>query len=444
VSDGVNSATASAQDSAGYNGATAAISVVKQVSVDGGATWYNEGVGAPTIAEGLSVEFRVQVTNNSTYGLAATDVSVSDTGSYTGAFTFNSGASTSVSLAAGASATSDAVTITAQLGTNADTANAIGTVTDGYGNSAHPTATDNATYTGAFVEKTAGLSKGYWYNHNLNQAAYPNHHWATEAYVAGYGYGVLLGDSTGSDWKLPAATLTVSYIKAHNELFIPDAAAYQLINSSQSANDARQILMSQAISAQLNINNGDIDPGAGTTGDLIKYAVDWLEGSSGGYGGPYSGFTDKSSGNVDKSHDGVLGSDDYSTTAKAFTFEGADGYVVANKALSSSTKAWQALETFTPQPAGVHFITPNLAAPATVQADGEGLKNALMAFNQNQLVTDAYGHVAWDQSGSTSGPFTYAIANGADDFWAVLNAAIHDPLGLLGSTSNSSLFHGIL
>ena len=109
-----------------------------------------------------------------------------------------------------------------------------------------------------------------------------------EATLSAYGKGELLGDYTGTAWEgggTVANPKTLASVPA-GMLFVPDAAAAQLINASDAAMDARQILISQAIATQLNIdNNGVPDPGyypglSPNGHDLIGEAVEWLTGQS--------------------------------------------------------------------------------------------------------------------------------------------------------------------
>jgi hypothetical protein len=186
------------------------------------------------------------VTDTSTGGLGET-VSVSDL-SPTGTFTFGGSNSATVTLTAsgaGQSATSNILTTTAIAGSHTDTATATGTVSDTFGNTAHPTATDTGTYNGVGLS-TPGLTIGYWYNH---QSAWPD-------WNGGHSQPALvLGNLNVSTNSTLDPNLSADYIS------VPFAVASQLINSSQSANDTRQILMSQAEGAQLNIDAKAWDPG---------------------------------------------------------------------------------------------------------------------------------------------------------------------------------------
>ena len=85
----------------------------------------------------------------------------------------------------------------------------------------------------------------------------------------------------------------------------------------------------------------------------------------------------------------ATGGTEYDATKAAFTFMGnSTQTTVANaagKMLASSQNAWQTLmDNGVAKPGGGDFMI-----------TGEGIKNALMAFNQNQLQTSAAGQVAW-------------------------------------------------
>jgi hypothetical protein len=193
--------------------------------------------------------------------------------------------------------------------------------------------------------------------------------------------GVLLGDKNGNGVK-DSGELT---------LLVDLEIAQQLISSSSSATDARQMLMKQALAAQLNIYNGVEDPQ-----DLVGEAVKWLTGKA-----PFQ-YSDGSTGNVDKNGDGKVNSADYNTSTKAFLLD-ANG-ANSGTALTTNLKAWQL------------FVDVDDTAN-NVHASGEGLKNALEAFNLGQLITSADGaQVAWNVNGTP----TNIHANTTDAFWDVL------------------------
>ncbi|MDE2581303.1 MAG: hypothetical protein KGL52_06690, partial [Rhodospirillales bacterium] len=82
VTDGTNTGTVTAQDSANYVGVTPSITVDKQISVNGGVTWQDVGTGNlaqdPTVLAGSSVQERVIVTD--TGSIALSGVAVTDAG----------------------------------------------------------------------------------------------------------------------------------------------------------------------------------------------------------------------------------------------------------------------------------------------------------------------------------------------------------------------------
>ena len=139
-------------------------------------------------------------------------------------------------------------------------------------------------------------------------------------------------------------------------------------------------------------------PGNAVVGtDLITEAVKWLTGKS-----PFI-YPDGSSGNVDTNHDGALSASgtgsgvEFNTTAGAFT----------STALTSSKNAWGTAESL-----GL--------SPTDFKVSGQDLKNALQAFNQNQLVTSSDGmQVGWNSGGS----ITDIHLNNANGMWTVLKDA---------------------
>jgi uncharacterized repeat protein (TIGR01451 family) len=386
-----------------------AIKIDKQISANG-TTWYDVGKGTldfPAVLAGSTIKFRVIVTNTGNVSLTAADVTdVIDAGLTGLNFTFGAGNSQTVSLAVGQSVTSNIVTVTNVTGTHTDIATVTAnlTVTD----------SDTAQYT-TVAPGILGLTPGFWGQHQdawdgviktpndpnsklvtsgvLSKAdVLPNHGLDGDPGAPG-GVGVLLGD-INANGKTDLGETT---------LWVPLTVAQQQINSSDAAADTRQILLKHALAAQLNIDNGANDPGHTTVGtDLISDAVKWLEGK-----GPfiYSG----SSGNIDTlaPYGQITAANgagaEYNTKTAAFT----------STALTSSKSAWQTLvDTGIPNPGT--STTPN----HDFWVNGEGLKNALQAFNQGQLATNGQ-QVFW-----LSGGFVTDVhANDASGMWSVLKDA---------------------
>jgi hypothetical protein len=272
-----------------------------------------------------------------------------------------------------------------------------------------------------FIAAIAGLSAGFWAQHLLDwNGATGDDRKASNLVASGvlsstdvlfglpthgldldgtptsnpyYGQvGVLLGDAN-ADGKTDNGETT---------LFVPLTAAQQIVNSSVASQDTRQILMRQAIAAQLNIDNGNPDPGLypgqSAGHDLIDEAVKWLRGLA-----PFS-YADGTSGNVDSNHDGILeisglskSGVEYDTAAAAFT----------SPALSSSKQAWQS------------YVDPINAPPHSgdLMVNGQDIKNALEAFDVDQLVTSLASFMAgWNSNGTVSD----VTANTGDNFWGIL------------------------
>jgi hypothetical protein len=147
-------------------------------------------------------------------------------------------------------------------------------------------------------------------------------------------------------------------------------------------------MLEQAIAAQLNIDNGASEPNA-----VITEAVNWLENSQGATG---------------ILHDGILSSSEYSIKKGVIT--------LSTSALSTSgtTGPW-------------HTYTPFVSADGTVNADGEGIKNALMDWNDGHLVVSKGGaQVAWDPTGgggSIPANLEFFHLNSTDEFWLTLHQA---------------------
>jgi hypothetical protein len=175
-------------------------------------------------------------------------------------------------------------------------------------------------------------------------------------------------------------------------LLVTNAVATSLLSSSVQG-DHRITMLQQAIAAQLNIDNYDVNPGdpwganpqAGDkiAGDMITEAVQWLKA----YGGTALA-------------DGLLNASDYSTSTGKFL-----------TALTSAqdTSFWSTSRDVDGTSKDVH-------------ATGEDLKNVLMAFDTNKLVTSANDQIGWNLN--TSDPqhivnVTGVQVNSADAFWGI-------------------------
>jgi hypothetical protein len=422
-------------DTSGYTGVTAAIHLEKVTTGTDGNGVEHTGDGI-SIQAGTSVTWTYTVTNTGDVPLSGVGVTDSVGGVTPVAVlgnlldllpsdaTHNIGDFNNDGLLDLTESWTFTATGTAISGPYSNTGTAAGSFTDDCGNVGSPTDDDGSSYTGTFVQSAPGLTKGYWYNHHGDKKQ-PNL-WH-EAYVTINGtptLGVLLGDYTGTLWASHNTSGTSLAAVPAGMLFVPDNAAIQLINASDTSTDTRQILLSQALAAQLNIDSGDKDPGLlGAPGpDLISEAVAWLTGQA-----PYT-FADGSTGDVDKNNDGILqtgagASFEYNLTTKSLTLD-ANG-AAAGTALTSNLQAWQ-----------FQIIYNTADGYGSVSANGEGLKAALEAFNTNHLVTSVNGAiVAWNPTGAIGGPYVDFHINGGNDFWDVLEDQV---------PSYPVLLHGIL
>ena len=85
---------------------------------------------------------------------------------------------------------------------------------------------------------------------------------------------------------------------------------------------------------------------------------------------------------------------------------------VAGTALTSNLQAWQKL---------VDVATTASSSWSTTEANGEGLKNALMYFNDGHLVVSG-GGVAWDADGAGGSSAVIDVnLNNIDNFWLTLH-----------------------
>jgi len=204
------------------------------------------------------------------------------------------------------------------------------------------------------------------------------------------------------------------------DLFFDLASAQILANSSVSG-DARIILASQAVAAQLNDYNDwvyDQAHGGVTSGftaspnGLISEAVQWLEGlgplSSNGHSKVnYSTTNDLTSPAVQAIiNDGTTGKNDYTLSGNAITF--------LSNTMSSSDASWQTkAQVFSEASAGIDVNGDHLLT-GTVWANGEGLKNALEAYNTAKFVVSTDGTtIGWAGTPDTH-------ANAPDVFWGIL------------------------
>jgi hypothetical protein len=269
------------------------------------------------------------------------------------------------------------------------------------------TASDDSSYFGTFTPSRAGLTQGFWGTHTQawDGSTTNNAKWqqlvgtvlrAAEINPRMDG-SVLIGDLNGNG----------NTDTGENTLLISKAIAQNILSSSV-VSDNRISMLQQTIAAQLNIYNGDKNPGSAwnpanlsdkAAGDLITEAVVWLKA----YGG--SAFSDS---NIDSA--------DYTISAK----KGGS----FNTLLSASQ--------------GKEFWTTTRDVDGTsknIQASGEDLKNVLEAFNKNKLVTMADGTVGWNSAtnSETALQVVGAVASGPDGFWAVA----HD-----GIISSGGTWHG--
>ncbi|MHB2170009.1 DUF7507 domain-containing protein [Alsobacter sp. R-9] len=363
-------ATASAADGSSYFGVNVDLDVEKYVSVDGGKSWVDADTAPGAMAKTQApVMFKFVVQNLSNVELK--NVVLSDD-------TYNLGPDgksiTIPSLKADdhdASTTGDSYTLTIsapwQTGQHTNVATVTGGYTDLAGHVATDTDTDAANYFG-FLQGVTGRTAGYWSTHLSS--------WSSK--TSG---GVLIGDANGNG--VADGNETTFFVTGQQ-------AALALVSSSDSTgSDVRQILLKQAIVAQLNIYNGDKDPGqtpSGTpnpVGDLVGEAAAWLKA----YGGsPLS--------------DGVLDSSDYKYTSSTKTWAFTSG-------LTGKTDFWSTL----------HDVD---STSSDVWVTGQGLKNTLEAYNKNQLVvTGDDKWVGWNPGGEASYVPVDPVADIADAFWKV-------------------------
>jgi uncharacterized repeat protein (TIGR01451 family) len=297
---------------------------------------------------------------------------------------------------------------TAVLGGYSNVGTASGSFTDTAGHIGTDTDTNASSYTGTFTEAQSGRTQGFWGSHTeawdgihtaANDSKYAKlvgtdlHAAAINPLANG---DVLLGDVNHSGAiEGNEVGLLVSYTVANSIL-------------SASTSDHRLSMLQQAIAAQLNIDNYDVNPGDPwgpnpqvgdkIAGDMITEAVQWLKT----YGGAALS-------------DGVLNTSDYSTSTGKF---------LTALTAAQDTVFWNTSKD-------VDGTTNN------TKATGEDLKNVLMAFNTNKLVTSNDDQIGWNQNTTDPQHIVNVIGvtvNSADAFWDI----VHDNIGNFGLT-----WHGI-
>jgi hypothetical protein len=434
-----------------YFGAQPSLDVEKYVSIDNGVTWLDADTApGPILADGSGIDPQFKFVVHNTGNIDLTNVLLDDNvldlnGILAGSDILIASLAADDAGTGGLDTYELIVTGTWEAGQHTNTATvsltdddgaATTTYTDDCGNTATVGDTDSANYFGFELGRGA-LTKGFWGQHleawngliqnnkqgvidtaNLvassvlddydvlpySMDATPTADWNKDGAINGGDTGVLLGDANGNG----------AIDAGENTLFVSLLAAQQIIKSSDTATDTRQILMSQALAAQLNIYNGVFEPN-----DLVGEAVAWLTGQ-----GPYT-YTN-STGDVDRNNNGVLdtagGTIDYSTSTKAFLLDANFG--LAGTALTSNLQAWQ-LYVDVVQNGAIAEWDGNGSVSGNQQVNGEGLKNALELFNQTKLVTDATGTlVGWWNGSSISA----VNPNDPDYFWLTL----HQHGGIIG------------
>jgi hypothetical protein len=95
-------------------------------------------------------------------------------------------------------------------------------------------------------------------------------------------------------------------------------------------------------------------------------------------------------------------------------------YSLAGSSVATSGSAWQKYVDVIDNPLAPEWDKDANPLNGNQQVDGEGLKNALMWFNQDQLVTSGSGpgsHVAWFNGTS----IINENPNDLDEFWLTLH-----------------------
>ena len=210
--------------------------------------------------------------------------------------------------------------------------------------------------------------------------------------------GVLIGD-------LNADGLTDN---GETTLFVPLDAAQQLIDSS-GATDMREVLMAEALAAQLNINNMSADSTLTDhpegPNNLVSEAAMWLRGL-----GDYSSYDDQTTGNVDTNGDGILSVGNNSN----FEFDMKDDLFSADADLSTPMTNKDPGDPLS----DADFAWGMVNDTSGVGDDGADLNQALSAFNSGDLVVDPHG--GYVGAVDSSGDVVDVHPNAPDAFWDVV------------------------
>lgn len=339
---------------------------------------------------------------------------------------------------------------TALSGNHINTAEAKTTFSDDCDNSLLLDKTASADYTGHDVA-TPGLTKGYWATHLTlwDVVSGDEKGGGTEINVLSkdWNYDGSITKSTVLDKGAASSLGMVSLAKTydgnngggdsgllindlnHNgvaddgcNVFFDLASAQTIANTSVSG-DARLILASQAVAAQLNeymdwLNDGAALPtgNSASPAGLLQDAARWLKGdttyqlSANGHSNVNSSTANDKLGVVAVIDD-KFGSD-YTISGNAITLK--------SGAMSSSDDSWSKLVS-----TGFTYQSHIDGNTYTVTADGEGLKNALAAYNHGLSGTTAGFAVSTDgtllgwqnaDNSITQSPY----ANTDQSFWGVL------------------------
>ncbi len=243
-----------------------------------------------------------------------------------------------------------------------------------------------------FIGQAINAKDALWWSDNLAE-------WdgdvTTESLESDLGIddALLAVDSNGDGAISPAdnAGILIGDINANgltdigeSTLFVELDAAQQLIGKSGSLTDMREVMIAEALAAQLNINNMSADSTLTDNPegpyDLVSEAVAWLTGQ-----GPYT-YADLSTGNIDTDGDGILSvgnnkNFEYDIKNDLLTADALLSTPMSNKdpgdSLSQADEAWMD-EVF-------------VDALNTKLASGEDLRNALHEFNVGTIAVDPHG-----------------------------------------------------